>query len=666
MKTTAPSLRVRNERSNLILKYSKKLKPYPMTFFFQYLLRLSICFAIMYLFYAIVLRRLTFYNHNRWYLLGYSVLCFIIPLVHFASDDTGIIYSNVVQMIPVVTVSEVAGTHAASAFDVYQLLGYIFVIGIAVMLARLLMQLLAYKKLTSNATIISSIDTVKLYQINREIVPFSFGNAIFINQDLHDEAGLKEILQHEFVHVKQKHTLDILWGEILCILNWYNPFVWLIRRAIRENLEFIADDKVIQTGIEKHEYQYLLLRVMGNNNFSIANNFNFSSLKKRIAMMNKIKTAKIHLLKFLFLIPLLGVLLVSFRDTIKTLGNADTITISGVVMDADNLHPLSSALVKDKISNAEATTDEKGFYTINIDYDSTYNIVLLVSKQGFQKFSSSSSGSTRSNEYLIANIKLQAVNSNSKNGNSGAAYQMVKTKPDYNKVLAVFNDDTKRTNLENKLKTENKIVSIQKGELWIVGENCSATYNSTDYKIYVDGKLMTPDEINATVSAKDIVSISSKNASEINIKLRKHDTSLKSGKDTSQWKSGFVKSQNSSQIKKDIDSDKQWKLGTPELQNQDTGRKLRIVIAKDVPVSSNEEFKKQNPEVDNWLTSYGIKDSASAPDRLLYTVYLKNGETEKYDFSNPREFKKFLKKYKSIPPETIYRFTPIGREPQSN
>lgn len=492
-----------------------------MTIFFQYLLRLTICFSAMYLFYMIVLRRLTFYNHNRWYMLGYSLLCFFIPLVNFSPEDTGLIYSNFVEMIPVVAVSKKAVMRPHQLFNVNNLILFIFLLGLFVMLVKLLIQLFSYRKLVSNATIVSNDNAVKLYQIDEDIVPFSFGNSIFINRNMHDEAALEEILQHEFVHVKQKHTLDILWGETLCILNWYNPFVWLIRKAIRENLEFIADDKVIQSGIDKQQYQYLLLRVMGNNNFFITNNFNFSSLKKRITMMNKIKTAKIHLLRFLFLIPLLGVLLVSFRDSIITRSNINKIIVSGIVMDAENLHPLSGALVKDKISNAEVITDGKGFYTINIDCDSIRNIVLFVSKQGFQEFSGSSIGGATGNEYLIANFKLQAVNANSQNANFGA-YQMVEKKPDYNKVLAVFNDYTDKTNLENKLKAEGKIVSIQKGELWIIGENCSATYNSTNYKIYVNGKMMTPDEVNSSVSVKDIVSISSRGASEIDINLNEN------------------------------------------------------------------------------------------------------------------------------------------------
>ena len=124
---------------------------------------------------------------------------------------------------------------------------------------------------------------------------------------------MQEIVRHEFVHVKQKHSIDILWSELLCIVSWYNPFSWLLKRSIRQNLEFIADSKVLEGGMNKKEYQYLLLKVIGNNHFSIASKFNFSSLKKRIAMMNKMKTARMHIVKFLFILPLVAVLLIAFR-----------------------------------------------------------------------------------------------------------------------------------------------------------------------------------------------------------------------------------------------------------------------------------------------------------------------------------------------------------------
>jgi len=103
-------------------------------------------------------------------------------------------------------------------------------------------------------------------------------------------------------------------AELMCMLNWYNPFCWLIRWSIRQNLEFIADQQVLGKGVDRKGYQYHLLKVIGEPRYRLANNFNISSLKKRIIMMNKIGSARLHLLKFLFVLPLAGLLLVAFRD----------------------------------------------------------------------------------------------------------------------------------------------------------------------------------------------------------------------------------------------------------------------------------------------------------------------------------------------------------------
>jgi hypothetical protein len=185
-----------------------------------------------------------------------------------------------------------------------------------VMLMRFLIQYFSVRSVRNASQLISAGD-VNVYHIDKNIVPFSFGNSIFINKYKHSGDDLQDIIRHEFIHVKQKHTIDIVWSEWLCILNWYNPFAWLIRNAIRENLEFIADNKVLQNGIDKKQYQYLLLKVVGIHKNNIATSFNFTSLKKRIAMMNKMRSAKVHIIKFLFVLPLLAVVLLAFRDNDK-------------------------------------------------------------------------------------------------------------------------------------------------------------------------------------------------------------------------------------------------------------------------------------------------------------------------------------------------------------
>jgi hypothetical protein len=293
-----------------------------MHFLFEYLLKLSISLGVVYLFYFLVLRRLTFYSWNRWYLLVYTVTCFYIPFIDVAGllgwnkmDD-----NNVFNKIPSINLLNAAGTAGEAETTSHAFINWlikmaplIIAAGAVILLVRLAVQYISFLRFKSKAILIND-ERVKIYSVEKNIIPFSIGNSIFVNIDLHNNDGLKEIIRHEFVHVKQKHTIDILFTEILCIINWYNPFAWLIRYAVRQNLEFIADNNVLQSGIDKKEYQYLLLKVIGVSHFSIAPQFNFSSLKKRIVMMNKIKSARIHLVRFLFVLPLIATLLLAFRN----------------------------------------------------------------------------------------------------------------------------------------------------------------------------------------------------------------------------------------------------------------------------------------------------------------------------------------------------------------
>jgi len=311
-----------------------------MPFVFEYLIKQSISLAIVYLFYWMVLRRLTFYNRNRWYLLGYSILSFLIPFINISpflqKNEWG--DNKLLNIIPLFEnyTPENAGidtTAISGGWGRWDWFLCLLLTGIGLMLVRLFIQLLSFQKMKKASCLISE-NEVRVYQVNKSIIPFSFGNSIFINQHLHDEGELKKVISHEFVHVRQKHSIDIMWAELLCVLNWFNPFAWFIRSAIRQNLEFIADSKVIDEGIDKQQYQYLLLKVIGNNHFSIANQFNFSSLKKRITMMNKMKTARVQLIKFLFVLPVIAVLLLAFRERFaNTTGQFAAVMNSKPVID---------------------------------------------------------------------------------------------------------------------------------------------------------------------------------------------------------------------------------------------------------------------------------------------------------------------------------------------
>jgi len=281
----------------------------------EYMLKLSLCLTATYLFYVLLLKGLTHYNWNRLFLLTCTVLSFVAPLINinlFVAPEklTGVFFVN---RIPAISAAISANSAAGSPpFNMLLLMFCIFIAGVCVLTVRLLLQFLSLKRIQARAELVSNGE-IKLYHLNTGIAPFSFNKGIYLDKDKYNGQELDEVIRHEMVHVNQKHTIDVLVAELLCILNWYNPFAWLIKHALKENLEFIADDIVLQNSQNRKSYQYLLLKVTGNIPCSITNNLNYSSLKKRIEMMNSDKTSNRHLLKFLFIIPMVSILLLAFR-----------------------------------------------------------------------------------------------------------------------------------------------------------------------------------------------------------------------------------------------------------------------------------------------------------------------------------------------------------------
>src|SRR6186713_129882 len=154
---------------------------------FSYLIKLSIGLAVVAMFYQLVLRRLTFYNWNRWYLFAYTIACFFIPFI----DINPILHSNewtdasLVQLIPIINDNSEAGLNntGATRFSYWNIAIILLVSGAVIMLCRLLIQLVSFKRMLKNAELISGND-LKVYQVNESIIPFSFGNSVFINRNL--------------------------------------------------------------------------------------------------------------------------------------------------------------------------------------------------------------------------------------------------------------------------------------------------------------------------------------------------------------------------------------------------------------------------------------------------------------------------------------------------
>lgn len=277
-----------------------------------YLLKANIALTLFFLAYRWGLRRLTFYVLNRFFLLAGIVFSSLFPLV----DVNALLQSH--QEISEVASSYVLDLSTLQAqpeagFTIWHLLVYIFWTGVAVMTIRFTIQLFALWRIHRRSEP-GMLQQHPVQLLGSRINPFSFFRHIYINPSLHQPAELDAILRHELVHVKEWHTIDVLTAELNNIFYWFNPGAWLMNTAIRENLEFITDRRMLQLGADPKAYQYSLIKVSGiPYATAIANNFNFSHLKNRIKMMNQKRSAKYNLLRYLVLGCVVAIALLSLN-----------------------------------------------------------------------------------------------------------------------------------------------------------------------------------------------------------------------------------------------------------------------------------------------------------------------------------------------------------------
>src|SRR5882762_2640713 len=153
-----------------------------------YLLKCSICLAMVWLFYQLLLRRLTFYMMNRWYLLGYALLSFLLPLVHIVlpAGAEVPVTAQVIRFIPVITGLPVAADTKMTSMTGWAIVLCILALGALLFSARLLIRWVSLRQMRKGATLIRD-EAVSVYQVDQPIIPFSFGNAIYINPRLHSE-----------------------------------------------------------------------------------------------------------------------------------------------------------------------------------------------------------------------------------------------------------------------------------------------------------------------------------------------------------------------------------------------------------------------------------------------------------------------------------------------
>ena len=277
----------------------------------EYLLKANIILALLYAFYRLSFYKDTFFNYRRISLMGILVVAALIPLPWTqlwistwpAAGTVGTFTTEVLLPEFVVTPEKTGSTATLMT-----LAAWIYWSGVCLLLGRIGIQLLAIIRLDHRCPRTQMNGTVVRVLPEGE-APFSFFGQIFVCPTGHSAEELDEILTHEQTHARQAHSLDVLVAEVACALGWFNPFVWLWKREVRQNLEYLADQSVLAEGHDRRTYQYHLLGLAYHKAAAtIYNNFNVLPLKKRIRMMNKQRSKSIGQLKYLLFVPVAALL----------------------------------------------------------------------------------------------------------------------------------------------------------------------------------------------------------------------------------------------------------------------------------------------------------------------------------------------------------------------
>ena len=301
--------------------------------FLFYLLKSGCCLVIFYIFFKLMMSRSTFFRFNRITLLVGLSGCTLLPLIELTTTEETFLHTPLYAIHEILQSTEQVmsnpeepgneillsekNTEISSLNWIPVTLGTIYGAGtlltfvwLSVSTCRLAQLIrMSEKKRYGNYILVIP---------RQPIASFSWGRYIVVSASDYSRQS-EEVLLHEMMHLRNHHTLDLLFMQIFLLVHWFNPVIWLLKRELQEIHEFEADNGVINTGVDATKYQLLLVKkAVGTRLYSMANGFNHSKLKKRITMMLKERTNRWARLKLLLAVPVMaGALYVFAQPEVK-------------------------------------------------------------------------------------------------------------------------------------------------------------------------------------------------------------------------------------------------------------------------------------------------------------------------------------------------------------
>lgn len=267
-----------------------------------YILKSTVCLILFYIGFKALLSNDTFFRFNRWVLLGGMSICMLLPAIKIKTAESLLIQQPLIHLEEMImgeratsavlpgAVSETMVTPAvepAMAIDWGQALFLVYLAGVLVCLA---VTLLSFRKMF---VLIRSGRQLRqrrytLILIPDAVSPFSWGQYIILSEDDYEKYP-DEILTHEKIHLKSRHSVDLFFMEVVLWLHWFNPAAWLLKRELKDTHEYQVDKGVLAQGIDATKYQLLLVKkAVGSSLYTLANSFNHSKSNIRVGKKTRV------------------------------------------------------------------------------------------------------------------------------------------------------------------------------------------------------------------------------------------------------------------------------------------------------------------------------------------------------------------------------------------
>lgn len=284
--------------------------------FFIYSVKVAVCLALFYLFHKLLMSRDTFHTFNRFAILSMMLLSLVLPLVHLSLDSEAGINRGTVALEGLVAQTVVAdgGNGVGEGLSLTQVLLAAYVLGVVLFVGKALLSVGSLLRLIRRARCVEVRNGIRIYTMQGDISPFSWFRYIIMSEKDWQE-NRREIVLHEMAHIRRCHSMDVALCNMMIVFQWYNPAAWLLKRELQTVHEYEADEAVLSAGVDATHYQMLLIRkAVGERLFSMANNLNHNSLKKRITMMKIKRTNPMQKAKVAFVLPLAAMTVAAFAS----------------------------------------------------------------------------------------------------------------------------------------------------------------------------------------------------------------------------------------------------------------------------------------------------------------------------------------------------------------